>query len=496
MDTVAHIRIRVADGHGIRATAREFGISRNTVRKALVQGEAGFVPRKRKQRSSILDPFKETLDRLLVENSAGASRDKRDILSFYSELQGIGYIGSYSTVQRYVQKWDDARPNPNNVFVPLVFSRGESYQFDWSEELVEISGVATTVQVAHFRLCYSRMSFVVAYPRQSIEMVQHAHNVAYSFFDGLCTKGIYDNPKTIVYKILKGKQRQFNHRFWAMASHYLVKPVACTPSSGWEKGQVERQVEDHRARIFTPRLKFESLEALNTHLKEQCVFIAKTKKHPEFSDKTIYSVYEEEKPMLRKVTCLFDGYVLHPKCVNSMSQVTFDMNHYSVPCEFSNKRVDLRIYADRVAISSDGVAIAEHKRLFGRNKYACNFIHYIKVAERKPGVIRNGRPFIDGDMPQSLCDVREYLMEKQDGDRQFAKVLSAILTSDLEAVEVACQLALESNLVNDTIILNAISRMTEEPAAKPLPPQTLPLQDPPVADCRRYDALCGGRHAA
>lgn len=123
-------------------------------------------------------------------------------------------------------------------------------------------------------------------------------------------------------------------------------------------------------------------------------------------------------------------------------------------------------------------------------------MHYIKVIERKPGVIRNERPFVDGDMPPSLCEVRERLMEKQDGDRQFSKVLSAILTSDLETVDVACHLAIESNLINDTVILNAILRMIEEPETKPLAPQTLPLQDPPTADCGRYAALYGGRHAA
>lgn len=312
METVAHIRIRVADGKGIRATAREFGISRNTVRKALEKGETGFVRRKRKQRSSILDSFKETLDRLLLENIDGTSRDKRDILLFYNELQGVGYSCSYSAIRSYVQKWDEARPNLNTVFVQLVFSKGESFQFDWSEEVVELSGVVTTVQVAHFRLCYSRMSFVIAYHRQKVEMVQHAHIAAYDFFGGLCAKGIYDNPKTIVYKIIKGKEHEFNHRFWAMASHYLVKPVACTPSSGWEKGQVERQVKDHRARIFTPKLKFKNLDELNAHLKEQCILIAKTRKHPEFSDKTIYSVYKDEKPLLRTAKCRFDGYVLHP----------------------------------------------------------------------------------------------------------------------------------------------------------------------------------------
>jgi transposase len=50
---------------------------------------------------------------------------------------------------------------------------------------------------------------------------------------------IYDNLKPVVDQICVSKERQFNHRFLALANHYLFEPVACTPASGWEKGQVE-----------------------------------------------------------------------------------------------------------------------------------------------------------------------------------------------------------------------------------------------------------------
>jgi len=48
--------------------------------------------------------------------------------------------------------------------------------------------------------------------------------------------------KTAVETVFLGKERQFNRRFLQMCSHYLVEPTACTPASGWEKGQVENQV--------------------------------------------------------------------------------------------------------------------------------------------------------------------------------------------------------------------------------------------------------------
>ena len=134
---------------------------------------------------------------------------------------------------------------PVAAYVPLSFDPGEAYQFDWSHEIVLIDGVTTTVKVAHVRLCHSRMPFVRAYPRETQEMVFDAHDKAFAFFGGACARGIYDNMKTAVDAIFVGKDRAYNRRFQQMCGHYLVEPVACTPASGWEKGQVENQVGVH-----------------------------------------------------------------------------------------------------------------------------------------------------------------------------------------------------------------------------------------------------------
>ena len=99
------------------------------------------------------------------------------------------------------------------------------------------------------------MMFVRAYPRETQEMVFDAHDRAFALFKGASGRGIYDNMKTAV-DDLRRQQRLYNRRFLQMCSHYLVDPVACTPASGWEKGQVENQVGLVRERFFTPRLRF------------------------------------------------------------------------------------------------------------------------------------------------------------------------------------------------------------------------------------------------
>ena len=122
------------------------------------------------------------------------------------------------------------------------------------------------VKIAQFRLCHSRKPFCIAYTRETLEMVLDAHIRAFEFFGGVCRRGIYDNLKTVVTKVLMGKDRVFNRRFQNLASHYLFDPVACTPAAGWEKGQVENQVGVVRNRFFAKRRRFAALEELNEWL--------------------------------------------------------------------------------------------------------------------------------------------------------------------------------------------------------------------------------------
>ena len=188
-------------------------------------------------------PWREQLEASLLANEEKAPRERLTLVRIFEDLRRVGYQGSYDAVRRYAQAWRRKRGAATaEAYVPLSFAPGEAYQFDWSHEIVVLSGAAAVVKVAHIRLCHSRMLFVRAYPRETQEMVFDAHDRAFAFFKGTCTRGIYDNMTTAVDAVFVGKNRQFNRRFLQMCSHYLIEPTACTPASGWEKGQVENQV--------------------------------------------------------------------------------------------------------------------------------------------------------------------------------------------------------------------------------------------------------------
>jgi hypothetical protein len=374
--------------------------------------------------------------------------------------------------------------------VPLIFAPGEAYQFDWSHEIVVLNGATVTVKVAHMRLCHSRMLFARAYPRETQEMVFDAHDRGFAFFKGACERGIYDNMKTAVDTIFVGKDRLYNRRFLQMCGHYLVDPVACTPASGWEKGQVENQVGLVRERFFTPRLRCKSLDELNAWLLDKCVAYAKAHRHPEIADKAIWEVFEEERPKLVPLRGRFDGFHSVSASVSKTCLVRFDNNKYSVGASAVGRPVEIQAYADRVVIRQDGAVVAEHPRRFGRGETSYDPWHYVPVLAKKPGALRNGAPFKDWVLPTAIEQIRRKLTGTADGDRQMVKILAAVLDDGLMAVEAACAEALAQNVRSADVILNILARRRDPgPPFTILTPDALRLRCAPVADCARYDRL-------
>jgi hypothetical protein len=356
---------------------------------------------------------------------------------------------------------------------------------------VLINGVTHKVKVAHVRLCHSRMMFVRAYPRESQEMVFDAHDRAFAFFKGACQRGIYDNMKTAVDTIFVGRERAYNRRFLQMCSHHLVDPVACTPASGWEKGQVENQVGLVRERFFTPRLRVKSFEELNAILLDHCIAYAKAHPHPELRDQTVWQVFEAERPSLVPHAGRFDGFHAVPASVSKTCLVRFDNNKYSVAASAIGRPVEVRAYADRIEVRQDGRVVGDHPRAFGREQTVFDPWHYVPVLARKPGALRNGAPFKNWVLPAAIDRVRRKLASVDDGDRQMVAILTAVLSDGLPAVEAACQEALREGVHSADVVLNILARQREPQAVAVtvITPEGLRLHHEPSADCARYDSL-------
>jgi hypothetical protein len=297
--------------------------------------------------------------------------------------------------------------------------------------------------------------------------------------------------------ILVGKERRFNRRFMALANHYLFEPVACTPESGWEKGQVENQVGNVREWLFTPMARFKSFELLNEWLSKRCLELA-ARSHPAEADRTIAQCFEQERARLRPVASGFAGYVEQMMRVSSTCLVRVDRNRYSVPADFAGKVVSVRVFADQIRLVIDGQVIAQHGRRFGRDQLIFDPWHYLPVLEKKPGALRNGAPFVEWDLPKAVKAVRDRVLKQPRGDRAFVELLLAAREVGLDTLQVACELTLECGVVTAAVVMNELRRLTaperpERPERISLPEQ-LRLQVEPMADCSRYDHLLGRQH--
>jgi len=492
VETIRKIRLASRDGKSIRQIAKHMHLSRNTVRKVLRSNKTAFEYERKQTYRPKLGAYIAVLDQWLEIEQDQPRRRSAQLL--YEALQGEGYRGGYDQVRRYVKDWREAhRSIIKDAYVPLSFEPGEAYQFDWSHERVMLGGIPTAIKVAHIRLGYSRMFMVIAYLRESQEMVFDAHQRAFHIFGGSCRRGLYDNMKTAVTRILRGKERDFNRRFEQMCSHYLVEPVACNPASGWEKGQVENQVGVIRRRFFTPMRKAKNLATLNEELQRECEAWVKRHRHPQVKENTIWEVFEAERSSLIPFSQSFDGYAERSVRVSSTSLVSYDYNRYSVHCHAVGQVVQLRCYADRLLIWYEGQCIGEHPRHFGRNQMVFDPWHYLPVLQRKPGALRNGAPFKHWQLPHALKRMGERLKKHADWDRQFVAILSSVEQYGLEGVNQACDQAMVSGASSADVVLNILSRQASPPTPEPMDVAAhLQLKQLPQADCARYDSFRPG----
>ena len=485
------------DGRSIREITRRTGLSRNTIRKYLASGVVEPHYPKRKSPSK-LDPYAKLLLSWLKRESNRSRKQRRSVKQLYFDLMELGYTGSYDRVAAFARQWRQSqqeakRTASKGTYVPLVFAPGEAFQFDWSEDWAKIGGKSTKLQVAQFKLCHSRAFMLRAYMLQTHEMLFDAHNHALVALGGVAERGIYDNMKTAVDKVRLGKRRDVNRRFQAMVSHFLFEAEFCNPAAGWEKGQIEKNVQDSRHRIWHNAPEFSSLADLNHWLEERCKALWWEIKHPEQPDRMVAEVWADEQKQLMAVPAPFDGYVEHTKRVSSTCLIVFEKNRYSVPASFANRAISLRAYADRLVMVAEAQVIAEHGRVFTRDhgapgKTIYDWRHYLAVIQRKPGALRNGAPF--KELPESFRRLQSILLKRIGGDREMANILALVLLHDEALVEQAVVAALQSGQPSQQHVTNLLGRLLDGPLPDTIkPPPALALTTEPQANTQRYDHL-------
>ena len=395
-------------------------------------------------------------------------------------------------MHRFAKLWREERARvPARAFVPMSFAPGEAYQFDWSHETITLQGLPLTIKAAHMKLSHSRMPFVRAYFRETQELVFDAHDKAFAFYGGVCRRGIYDNMKTAVEAIFVGKARQYNRRFLQMCSHHLIEPVACTPAAGWEKGQVENQVGTLRDLLFRPKPRVKSLAELNGWLEDQCITYAKRTRHPEFKDRTIWDVFQDERTSLMELRGPFDGFVEKAVRAATTCLIMADHNRYSVDARAAGRMVLVRSHAERITVLLDDESRRRPSpQLPARPGHLRSLALSARPAEEARGVAQRSALQGLGSAAGSGPGARQAEEPRRRRPSVRHGPWAPCSTMALDAVEAACAEALTAGLASAAVILTVLARQRQPPEPPSITtPDALRLKIEPSADCSRYDSL-------
>jgi hypothetical protein len=279
----------------------------------------------------------------------------------------------------------------------------------------------------------------------------------------------------------------------------------CNPAAGWEKGQVEKNVQDSRHQVLHGMPGFPDLATMNAWLEQRCVELWQETPHGTLPG-TIADVWAEERAALMPLPSAFDGFIELSKRVSPTCLISFERNRYSVPASFANRPVSLRIYPDRLVVAAEGNILCEHGRIIQRShtlppRTIYDWRHYLAVLQRKPGALRNGAPF--AEFPPAFRQLQDQMLRKPGGDREMVDILALVLQHDEQAVLTAVELALAEGVATKTHVLNLLHRLVDGKVIGGPPldtPQALALRREPKANVERYDGLrahiTGGRHAS
>ncbi len=412
-------------GQSQRDAAKHFGISRDTVARLLKEA-AEPTTRAYKRRSPRQTPVADIvvphIERWLAQNEhlkRSAPKQCWTAHRMWTELHSMGISVAESTVRLLVRQRKRAS---KEVFVPLTFGPGERAEFDFGHAVVVLGSEQQTLPFLAGRLRYSGALFVEFFPTERTEAFLLGQRHAFEAWGGVPEHCVYDNTKTAVKTILRGRERVEQDPFRHFHTYYLFSPVFAMPAKGNEKGSVENLVGDARRNFMVPLPTAATLAELNERLWQQCLNHLKTTMHGR--DASIITLLEHERQYLRPLPPRpLDVDIIREVVASSTSRVRFETNQYSVPTEAAYAQ--LRLHADpfHVRIYDGSRLLAEHPRSYARNQVVDDWRHYLSLLERKPGAVPFAAPLRHTIPPRWEAFRKEMAARGSDGNRTFVRLL-------------------------------------------------------------------------
>ena len=447
MEIYGRVRRAVrVEGRSQRAVAREFGLSRETVRKMLQYAVPPGYQRQQPIKRPKLGPWLGVIDAILEDDKLRPAKQRHTAKRIFERLrEEQGFTGGYTIVKDYVRS---AELYCREMFIPLTHAPGEA-QADFGEALVVVAGVEQKAHYLAMDLPHSDDCFVVAFPAETTEAFLEGHVRAFAYFGGVPTRILYDNTKIAVARILGGEERQKTRAFSELQSYYLFADKFGRPAKGNDKGKVEGLVGYARRNFMVPIPRVSSWEELNTRLEaeSQKRRLRRLRGHTE----TIGERFERDhRAMLPLPAAPYEACEKIAGRVSSLSLVRYRSNDYSVPTQYGHRQVWVKGYVHQVVIACGSEVIARHERSYERETVVFDPMHYLALLEQKTRALDQAAPLAGWQLPECFRQLRRLLEArlKKHGSREYVQVLRLMETFALEEV---------AHAIEDALLLGTIS---------------------------------------
>jgi len=434
------------EGRSQRAVAREFGLSRETVRKMPQFAVPPGYQRQQPIRRPKLGPWLGVIDAILEDDKQRPAKQRHTAKRIFERLrEEHGFTGGYTIVKDYVRS---VELHSREVFIPLTHAPGEA-QADFGEALVVIAGVEQKAHYLAMDLPHSDDCFVMAFPAETTEAFLEGHVRAFAYFGAVPTRILYDNTKIAVARILGGEERQRTRSFSELQSYYLFADKFGRPAKGNDKGKVEGLVGYARRNFMVPIPRVSSWEELNTRLEaeSQKRRLRRLRGHTEaIGDR----FKRDHAAMLPLPAAPYEACEKIAGRVSSLSLVRYRSNDYSVPTQYGHRQVWVKGYVHQVVIACGSEVIARHERSYEREVVVFDPLHYLALLEQKTRALDQAAPLAGWLLPGCFAQLRRLLEArlKKHGSREYVQVLRLIETFALAEVTQA---------IEDALLLGTIS---------------------------------------
>ena len=423
-DVDLYKRVRLAchhDGLSNREAARRFGIDRGTVAKILQYSDPPGYRRSSPPKSPKLDPVKPFIDEILRSDLSLPHKQRHTAKRIFERARDEhDYQGGITIITDYVRA---QKRHSREVFVPLAHAPGHA-QVDFGEALAFIAGKKQKIHYFALDLPHSDACFVTAYPAETTEAFCDGHVAAFAFFGGVPLSILYDNTTIAVAKIMRNGTRKRTQTFTRLQSHYLFKDRFGRPGKGNDKGKVEGMIGFIRRNYLVPMPRFDSFEALNAWLEEQCL-----RRQGEVLRGHGENIEER---LIRDLNVLmalppvpFDPCEQISTRASSISMVRYRNNDYSVPVAFAHHDLQVKGYVHEVVIACGAEIIARHRRSYDKGDLCFDPLHYLPLLEQKVGALDQAAPLKGWGLPAEFDRLHRLLEARmgKKGKREYVQVL-------------------------------------------------------------------------